>query len=254
MMEFKEFVAAVPNFAKLAHPDRILHIGWYIHIQRDKERFAQSDVRAYYKQLPMDEPNFSEQFTRLLAKRPKVLLQDGKGYYLEHSARTTLHEKYGLHETTIALSKLLKELPGKISDAAEKYFLSEAITCYHSRAFRAAIVMAWNLAYDHLLNWILKDPGRTAAFQASVAGRVGVKKAAGITITKREDFEDLKESETLDIAGNAGLFASGNTKKILDIQLTKRNLAAHPSLLVIGAPEAEDSIASLIHNVVLVLI
>jgi hypothetical protein len=83
---------------------------------------------------------------------PKVLLHDKEGYRLEHATRLKLDAKYGRHETTIAVSNLLKELPGKISGQAEKLFLSEAITCYHHRAFRAAIVMAWNLAYDHLLN------------------------------------------------------------------------------------------------------
>jgi len=82
---------------------------------------------------------------------------------------------------------------------------------------------------------------------------VGTRKAAPITIVKREDFEDLKESETLDICGSAGLFASDNTKKILEIQLTKRNMAAHPSLVIMGAPEAGDTISSLINNVVLIL-
>jgi hypothetical protein len=113
--------------------------------------------------------------------------------------------------------------------------------------------MAWNLTYDHLLRWIIADSVRTAAFQANVAGRIGLKKAAGITITTRESFEDLKESETLDICGSAGLFTSTNTKKILDMQLTKRNMAAHPTLQEIGAAQADDAITSLVQNVVLVL-
>lgn len=252
-MELREFVAQVPNFANLGHPDRILHFGWYLHKHKGKGHFSQAEVRRCYADLHMDEPNLSEQFKRLLEKRPKVLLQDTNGYYLEHIQREALDKKYGLHETTIALSKLLTELPGKISDQAEKHFLSEAITCYHHRAFRAAIVMTWNLAYDHLLNWVLADAGRLAAFNSHIAARVGAKRAAVITISDREHFEDLKESETIDICGRAGLFKSDNTKKILEIQLTKRNLAAHPSLVVIGAPEAEDTISSLINNVVLVL-
>jgi hypothetical protein len=113
--------------------------------------------------------------------------------------------------------------------------------------------MVWNLTYDHLLNWILKDSCRIAAFQANIAGCVGPRKAANINIAEREDFEDLKEFETIDICGTAGLFASDKTKKILEIQLTKRNMAAHPSMVVIGAPQAEDTISSLINNVVLVL-
>jgi hypothetical protein len=252
-MQLQEFAAAVPGFAQLGHSDRILHFGWYIHTHRGKDRFDQAAIRACYRELRMDEPNLSEQFKRLIERRPKILLQDARGYYLEHSRHEALDKKYGQHETTIALSKLLQDLPGTISDEAEKLFLSEAITCYHSRAFRAAIVMVWNLTYDHLLNWILKDTGRLAAFQAKIEGRVGARKAANINIAKREDFEDLKESETIDICGTAGLFASDNTKKILEIQLTKRNMAAHPSLVVIGAPQAEDTISSLINNIVLIL-
>jgi hypothetical protein len=252
-MDLKEFVAAVPGFATMQHPDRILHFGWYLHKHVGKERFSQADVRACYLKFNMQEPNFSDTFRRLVDKRPKVLLQDNSGYKLEHKIFEQLEAKYGTHETTIALSALLKQLPGTISDKAEQLFLSEAITCYHSRAFRAAIIMVWNLTYDHLLNWILADTARTAAFKANIAGRVGPKKAAAVTIAKREDFEDLKESEVLDICGTAGLFASGNIKKVLDIQLTKRNMAAHPTLLIIGAPEAEESISTLIQNVVLVL-
>jgi hypothetical protein len=219
-------------------------LGWYLHIHGGKESFDQPAIRACYRELSLPEPNYSYQFKRLIARRPKVVLPHNGSCRLEHSVRAELDQKYGQHETTIALSKLLKELPGKISNQAEELFLSETITCYHSRAFRAAIIMVWNLAYDHLLHWILADAGRLAAFQAHIAGRVGPKKAAAISIARREDFEDLKESETLDICGTAGLFASGNTKKILDIQLTKRNM---------GAPEAEEAISSLINNVVLVL-
>jgi hypothetical protein len=46
------------------------------------------------------------------------------------------------------------EYARKISDEAERLFLTEAISCLRAKAFRATIVMTWNLAYDHLLNWI----------------------------------------------------------------------------------------------------
>jgi hypothetical protein len=252
-MTVKEFVAAVPGFAALQHPDKILHFGWYLHAHGGKERFDQAAIRACYRGEHLPEPNYSEQFKRLVEKRPKVLLHDNGGYRLEHAARAKLDEKYGEHETTIAVSKLLKELSGKVADEAERLFLNEAISCYHHKNFRAAIIMAWNLTYDHLLRWIIADSGRMAAFQANIAGRIGPKKAAAITITNRESFEDLKESETLDICGSAGLFASANTKKILDMQLTKRNMAAHPTLQEIGAAQADDAITSLVQNVVLVL-
>src|SRR5215470_16207161 len=116
-MELSEFVAVVPGFATLPHPEKIIHFGWYLHTHKAKERFDQPAIRACYNDLHLDEPNLSQQFTRLLAKRPKVLLPDGSGYRLEHSVREKLNKDYGEHETTIAISKMLKELPGKISDA-----------------------------------------------------------------------------------------------------------------------------------------
>ena len=113
--------------------------------------------------------------------------------------------------------------------------------------------MAWNLAYDHLLHWVLNDPTRLSAFNSKILARIGPKRGTGMVISKREDFEQLSEQETLDICKNASLFASDNTKKLLDMQLTKRNLAAHPSLLSIAGPQADDAITSLVNNVVLIL-
>jgi hypothetical protein len=205
---------------------------------------------------------------RLIEKRPKVLLQDHSDYRLEHAARAKLDEKYGEHETTIGVSKLLKELPGKVADEAERIFLKEAISCYHHKNFLAAIIMAWNLTYDHLLRWIIAGSARMAAFQSNMAGRIGPKKAAAVTITNRESFEDFKESETLDICGGAGLFASFRATTAREWTFsetrefpldppnplsTQRNMAAHPTLQEIGAAQAGDAITSLVQNVVLVL-
>lgn len=188
-----------------------------------------------------------------MERRPKVLLQTGSTFRLEGRVREQLDAKYGQHETTIAVSQMLKDLIGKVSDEAERLFLSEAIKCYHAKAFRAAIVMAWNLTYDHLLHWVVNDATRRAAFNANILARIGAKRGTGLAIARREDFEELGEQEVLDICNRSSLFASANTKKLLDIQLTKRNLAAHPSLLAIDGPQADDTISSLVNNVVLVL-
>lgn len=253
-MNLKEFVAAVQGFAGLSHPDKILHFGWYLHTHGGKERFDQAAIRVCYQSEHLPEPNYSEQLKRLVEKRPKVILQDSGGYRLEHGIRARLDEKYAEHETTIAVSKLLKELPGKIADEAERIFLKEAISCYHHKNFRAAIIMAWNLTYDHMARWVIADSTRLASFNSKIAARVGAtSRRAGITITKREDFEQLEEKEMIDIMGNAGLLPSVNVKKILEMQLTRRNMVAHPSLVVVDAPQADDAITSLVRNVVLVL-
>jgi hypothetical protein len=250
-MTLPEFVGGVSGFPSLSHQDRIVHFGWWLHTHGGKDRFGQPEIRGCYESMHLTAPNLSQEFSRL--KTRKRILKDAGGFRLEHKDRAKLDEKYGQHETTIAVSKQMKDLVGKLSDAGEKIFLGEAIKCYHVKAFRAATVMAWNLAYDHLLNWVLADPKRLADFNSRIIARVGTKKGAGLIVATREDFEGLKESEVLDICSNAGLFASDNTKKILDIQLTKRNMAAHPSLVVIGGPQADEAISSLVENVVSVL-
>lgn len=252
-MELSEFTALVPDFSKLSQTDQIMHFAWFLHAERKKDVIDQVSIRGCFKERHMDEPNLSLLFKRLIDRRPKVVLAASSGFKLEGKIREQFDRKYGQHESTIAISQMLKELPGKVSDEAERLFLSEAIKSYHVKAFRAAIVMAWNLGYDHLLNWVLADAKRLADFNSKISGRVGQKKGAGLVIGKREDFEELKEQEVLDICGGAGLFASSNTKKLLEIQLTKRNLAAHPSLLNIDGPQADDTISSLVRNVVLVL-
>ncbi len=213
-MELSEFTSAVPNFGALSQPEQILHFMWYLHTYRKKDVIGQVMIRDCFKERHMDAPNTSKLFQRLLDRRPKVVLQTGKGIKLEARIRDDQNKKYGQHETTIAVSQLLRDLSGKISNEAERLFLSEAIKCCHAKAFRAAIIMAWNLAHDHLLHWIIADAQRLTGFNGKIVAKVGTKKGASIVIAKREDFEDLKESEVLDICNNAGLFASSNTKKL----------------------------------------
>jgi hypothetical protein len=130
-------------------------------------------------------------------------------------------------------------------------FSKEALACYQVKAFRAATVMTWNLAYDHFLTWLMRDAQRLSDFNARVDAKVGPKRA-GLRIRKRDNFEDLKEREVLDIAASADVI-SDNLKKVLIRGLEDRNLAAHPTGIEIAQPSADNTIYSLVTNVVLKL-
>jgi hypothetical protein len=104
------------------------------------------------------------------------------------------------------------------------------------------------LAYDHLLNWVMGN--HLPAFNTAIPVRFP--KKGTFTITKRDDFEELKESEIIEICGTAGVI-SGSMKKILNEKLNKRNTAAHPSHVEVGQPQAEDVITDLVNNVILKL-
>jgi hypothetical protein len=249
-MKIEGFASLVPGLTGMSHVEKIRHFAWFILTQDGRERFGTADIRRCYDQLHCAPPaNISSQLQQMAEKKPPELLKDSKGYRLEGRAKDQLDARYGQAAETIAVDAMLQGLPGKISDQAEKLFLSEALTCFRNKAFRATIVMTWNLAYDHLLNWILAN--HLLAFNAAIAKRFP--KRAGVSIGKKDDFsEELKESEVIEVCGTAGI-VGGNMKKILHEKLMKRNMAAHPSLVEITVFQAQDAIADLVNNVILKL-
>ena len=138
----------------------------------------------------------------------------------------------------------------KCRNLAEKTFLDEALKCYRVQAFRACIVMTWNLAYNHLLNWLLADSTRLSQFNAAISKRNS--KKGTLVVSKYDDFEDLKEREVIDICNIANLFNS-SVYKILIAKLDRRNMAAHPSSVVVVQAQADDVVTDLVNNVVLAL-
>ena len=98
-MELNEFVALVPGFASLGHPDKILHFAWFLHKHKQKASFTQADIRGCYVDRHMDPPNLSDSFTRLLAKKPKVMLLDKGAFKLEHSTAHATHSTRSMVST-----------------------------------------------------------------------------------------------------------------------------------------------------------
>lgn len=117
--------------------------------------------------------------------------------------------------------------------------------------YRACVVMTWNLAYSHLVQWILDQPDRLAAFNGAITRRYP--KKSNIVVSIYDDFvEELKESEVIEICSTASLLNS-NVVRILREKLGKRNNAAHPASVVIVQSQADDVVTDLINNVVLAL-
>lgn len=147
-------------------------------------------------------------------------------------------------------SARFSELPGKLPDMAERTFLTEAIRCYRVEAYRACIVMTWNLAFDHLLRWILKEPNRLRDFNAAIPKRFP--KKPPLAVETQDGFEGLKEAEVVEVCGAASLM-SANIIRILREKLTKRNMAAHPTSVVVVRAQADDVVTDLVNNVLLAL-
>ncbi|CCD84252.1 conserved protein of unknown function [Bradyrhizobium sp. ORS 285] len=224
---------------------------WWLHVHGGKELFEPNDIKRCYDRLHLSQINIAMNLNRMADRKPADLMRERGMFKLARSRRTELDGKYGVHHSVIAVDKILTDLPAMVPNIEERSFLQEALTCYRSKAFRACIVMVWNLAYAHLLDWLLGDPNRLATFNTAITKRYP--KKTGLTIAKYDDFTDeLKEREVIEICNTANLINS-SIFKILKDKLDRRNIVAHPSTVVVVQHQADDTISELVNNVVLAL-
>src|SRR5262249_13629602 len=139
------------------HPEKIKLLGWFLHVHKRKTHFQPADIGDCYDKLNIERPSgFGGYFTNLL-KPGRGLLQGSSRYTFENKGRAGFDQLYGSREITVQVTELLLTLPAKIPDLAERTYLDEALICFKHNAFRAAMVMTWNLAYHHLCDYVLKN-------------------------------------------------------------------------------------------------
>jgi hypothetical protein len=248
-MPLEDLVAQVNSFDAMLPGERIRLFAWWLHTHRGMTTFKTGDIRGCFDMMHLPVPNIAMYLTRMTETRPAKALRKGDSYNLAREARTDLDKKFGVHHSVVAVSKILTDLPAQVPNINERAFLQEALKCYRHEAYRACIVMVWNLAYSHLLDWILADATRLDAFNGAIIKIYPKKK--GLTIAKYEDFtEELTEREVVEIANVADVYTSV-VFRILKQKLDRRNIVAHPSNVVVVQSQADDMITDLVHNVVL---
>ncbi|MDP1768962.1 MAG: hypothetical protein Q8L74_09195 [Nitrospirota bacterium] len=250
-MTLEDLLNGIDGFPDWSHADKIRFFAWFIHSKEEKDRFSPTDIRACYDSLSLEQPsNVNSYIDKMFARRPREVLRDGQGYALEKRLRDELEKKYGSRPATTQVDRLLLDLPSKIPDLAERIFLEETILCFRCKAYRATIVMAWNLAFDHLCNHIFSEARRIDAFNLQLPK--SFPKARIGAVAAKDDFGELKESEVLQVARSANLISS-DLNVVLKEKLAKRNTAAHPSSIAIAPHTAEEYVIDLINNAVLKL-
>lgn len=250
-MKLDELLHAEPNFSTMPPRDKISLVSWFLHRHANVEVLTPAKVRECFATLSLEDPYVSTYMPRMATREPIELLKCRGGYKLEGNLARKLDEKYGQHPSVIMVQKLLADLPAKVPNIDERVFLEETLNCYKVKAFRAAIVMAWNLAFDHLLRWIISDATRLATFNSAITVRY--QKRSSTTISNFEQFSDeFKESEILEVCRYANLITK-NQKEMMDEKLKRRNAFAHPSSLKVTQAQADDVISDLVNNVVLSL-
>jgi hypothetical protein len=238
----------------LGHADRILLFGWWLHVHVGKATFMPADVNKCYHVLHLALPSGSLGPYVAQLQKTGQLLKNAVGYRLESTARAAAEKKYGQRPVTVAITAILDSLPAKLPDLAERTYLDEALICYRNNAFRAAIVMTWNLAYahlcDHIVNTRLTD--FNARWQQDYKGdhKNGIRR---ITIVQDFADEELKEHKVLKLCLDAGI-VTRNVFNVLDPGLKRRNAAAHPSGVHIDQIQTDAYISDLIVNAALKIV
>jgi hypothetical protein len=249
-MQLDEFVAQVQGFEGLQPRAQIRLFGWFLHTFGNATSFDNDAIRGCFRQLHMVTPDVHKLLPRMAKAKPPELLRLSGGYRLARQVRQPLDQRYGIAPSQIAVTRLLTDLPLTVPNHAESVFLTEALNCYRVSAFRACTVMVWNLAFHHILQWILSEPRRITEFNNAIASRFPKKL---LTISRRDDFDELKEFEIIEVCRTARLL-NKNMCDILREKLTRRNMAAHPSTVVVSQTQADDTITDLVRNIVLPLV
>ncbi|MDP9012663.1 MAG: hypothetical protein M3O41_08435, partial [Pseudomonadota bacterium] len=190
-----EEIKALDGFSALAHSDKIKLFMWWLHTHRGRDRVKPREVLYCYEKLSLVPTNVATAMDRLEGQ--KQLVKNSQGYRLEMTIADALTAKYGQRDATIQVARLLTELPSRLANLKERAYLDETLICFRHKAFRAAIVMVWNLTYDHLCEWIVGDASRLAAFNTQMQKTYAKKNYP--PITNRDSFEELKEFEVLQV-------------------------------------------------------
>jgi hypothetical protein len=248
--DLSDFVKRVPGFASWPHAAKVRFFAWYLHTFKAKETFSAADIAHCYEALNLSPPSAVGPFlVAMAARHPKEALGKSGAYRLEARIRERFDSQYGQRPATVQVERMLSELPARVANFGERAYLEEALICFRNKAFRASIVMAWNLAFDHLCRFILAN--HLSEFNTQLPK--SFPKADIAAVAKRDDFHELKESQVLQVCRSANII-SGSIHKILKEKLDRRNIAAHPSGVVIADPTAEEFIKDLVENVVLKLV
>lgn len=251
-MELAALVETISGFHDWSHTDKLKFFAWFLHTYQGKVHFQPREITNCFDSLNLARPNSPHRLLAALAeKKPPELLLKSQGYLLEGRVRKKYDQEFGQRDATIQIHALLKDLPAKISIPAERGYLEEALICFRHKAFRAAVVMCSNLAFDHLCEFILKDAARLAGFNLQLPK--SYPKADLKSVSIRDHFTELKESQVITVCKSAHI-VSGNVATILSEKLKRRNIAAHPSGVTTSEPTAEEFIKDLIENVVLKLL
>jgi hypothetical protein len=247
----ESFISKIEDFGRLKQKDQIDYFVYYLTIECNLSITGATEVRQCFLALRLHPySNISSYLSGNSKKKDKMppkFLRIGNGYILQRDIQQKLQSTIKENKLKEEVHRDLRSLLTCIKSPLENDFFKEAITCFEISAYRAAVVMVWNLTIDHLYEFVLKhDIGRFNTILLK-----NTDKRIKITEVKvKDDFSEIPESKFIEFCKSAGII-SGDIRKILDTKLGIRNTYAHPSNVKVLESKALEFIEDLVNNVLL---
>lgn len=242
---YGELIDTVEDFENLSQIEQVKYISYFYTIISGKDEFTSTIVGDIFTDESLYRPsNVTDCLNKLVNRKPAILLKKGNVYSFQRTAKKTLDEIYLDKKHIREMSESLRGLLVKINSTEQKFFLEEAISCYEIKSYRAAIIMTWLLTMDVLYEYVIKH--KLLDFNTIISKNGKYK---SMSISKKEDFSELKENDFIMFLGSAGIITK-DQKKILEEKLGIRNTAAHPNSIEIRESKASTVIEDLIPNII----
>ena len=240
------FYNSIEGGANLSQAALVELFVYFLTVELDQEIATPRQVSECFTACDLVVPgNVSARLSEGLKGKPPKYIRTKTGYKLQRHMREALSKKLGAETVTAQMSATLRSLEYKLPAGADKEFLKEALDCFEIGANRAAIVMTWILAMDHLFAYILAH--KLSDFNAALAKDKGVKLTS---VSHRDNFTEIKETKFIELCRAAGII-SNDVRKILDQKLGTRNSCAHPSGVTVNKSKVIDFVEDLVDNVIL---
>jgi hypothetical protein len=246
-MTLEEFLDKHREIVTADLKDQVLAAAWFLRRHEGQSQFTMAGMGDRIKKVGIDSFNVPSIILKLCNEPTKKLqiedrFDERTSYYgLLLPVLYELDAKYRdclSTASTIATTTIIAGLPKQYSSLIGCPYWDELALCYGVRAYRASVIMMWNLIYNRLCDFILADSGRLSAFNQKCSK----------TITNRDDFTDLKEFDVITWAKTSGAIVP-NVQVILNEKLKRRNMFAHASGMKPIPHEVDAYIVDLVTNV-----
>lgn len=248
---FELFVSQVPDFGDKKTSEVIDYVVYFLTVIEGHESVTAAQIDQCFDDANLTKySNTSAYLTRgakrVRGKTPKFI-RKSKGIRFERSFEVGIQKNLNTAPARIETSELLRSLLPKVTSAQEQNFLREAIDCYEIGARRAAVVMTWLLAVNHLYEHVLNH--KLSEFNAVLAANTD-KRIKITAVSTIDDFSEIPEGKLMEFLRSSKVI-SNDVRKILETKLGIRNSTAHPSAVTLSEVKVTDFIIDLIDNVVL---